>query len=103
MTESDKQSAISVLEKQAGILQILVYLYEKQNGQKVNIAELVSNIKASRETIGKSIKYLSKVGLLMDEYTKTFPVQHFVWLTHKGRCVAKGQVDSATELQNPKI
>lgn len=102
MSAPEKHTVISLLEKQAGLLQILVYLYEKPNGQKVNIAELVENVKASRETIGKTIKYLGKVGLLNDEYAKTFPMQHFVWLTPQGRSVAKGQVDSATELQHPK-
>jgi predicted transcriptional regulator len=99
MSETERYSAIAKLEKQAGLLQILVYLYEKTD--KIMITELTTKIDASWETVGKTIKYLKNNELIDEEYTKTFPVQHNVWLTAKGRAVAKALVDAASELQHP--
>ena len=80
---------ISVLEKQKGLLQILLYLYTHKN-EKANVTKLLKNISVSNDTLTAAILYLREQDLIKDEHVKSFPQPHEVWLTQKGVAVGKG-------------
>lgn len=98
MPQKARIMPISKLEKQAGSLQIPVYLYEHKDRGKIRISELMANVKATSETVTKAIVYLKTMGLVEDEYTRTFPQQHLVWLTDKGEEVARMLSDVSKKL-----
>jgi Mn-dependent DtxR family transcriptional regulator len=99
MQKENNVLPIAPLEKQ-GALQILVYLYEKQ--EKANITEIAENVKSSRETILSTIELLRKTSLVKDEQSVKFPYAHTVWLTEKGREVAKHFLAASHILQRPE-
>ena len=60
-----------------------------KKGEKMNMSEVAkaSNIN-NRNTLMRSIDHLEELGLVDSEYTSSWPLQRFVWLTEKGKKVA---------------
>ena len=95
-------SSIAKLEK-AGALQILVYLRQNtKEGEKTQITQIARNTKAASETVKATIHYLAQNELVNEEYAKTFPRQHLVWLTPKGATVAQHLLEAAAALNQPE-
>ena len=91
--------SIDILEHPA-ILQILVYLYDKD---KVNRKELKENITRSMKTIYKALDVLRELGLIkeMERLGEHGEIgkEHLTWLTVKGQFIAKRFVEAEQKLQ----
>jgi len=76
--------SVITLER-TGAAQILLYLYVHKDKGEINITELTQNIKATRETILRTVTYLTKDSLLTETTMSAFPFEHKVKLTEKGK------------------
>ena len=85
--------------ERAGALQILNYLYENKGKRK--ITDIVKNVKATSETVKATITFLTQNSLTQEEKSKTFPYQHWVWLTPKGEAAAQ-HLQPFLDALNPK-
>lgn len=102
MPTKRKESIISPLEnleKKAGSLQILVYLYTQRSKGKINISDIQESITAAQETVKTTINYLALKGYLNHEKIKSYPPQHLVWLTPLGEIVAERLLSIAHSLR----
>jgi hypothetical protein len=80
--------SIAKLER-AGALQILVYLCKNVDKGKLKITDITKNVKASIETVNAAVTWLKENSLCEEEWVKSFPPMHLVWLTPKGAEVAQ--------------
>lgn len=100
--QTRKESAIvplETLEKKAGTLQILVYIYTQRDKGKVNITNIQDSINVAKETAKTTIEYLILKGYLEHEKVKSYPPQHLIWLTEKGLKVAEKLLSVAHSLR----
>jgi DNA-binding HxlR family transcriptional regulator len=88
MPSLDVESIVTL--ERTGAAQILLYLYIHRDSGETNITELTQNIKATRETILRTIDYLATDNLIIETIMQAFPFQHKVKLSEKG--IAAGQL-----------
>lgn len=101
MSQKEKKTtAIRKLER-TGALQVLVYLCRNSDKGKIKITDIIKNVKASIETVNAVVTWLKQNGLCEEEYVKTFPPMHLVWLTKQGLEVAQHLVPVADLLFEP--
>ncbi len=104
MLKKGQLLSLAKLER-AGALQILVYLYQNsEKSEKTQITEIIKGVKAASETVMATIKHLALIELINEAHVKSFPRQHLVWLTPKGKIVAQhlSEVASALHLPEPQ-
>lgn len=97
-----KNSAVDsiITLERTGAAQILLYLYIHQDKGEINITDLTKNIKATRETILRTIEYLNIDGLITETIMQAFPFEHKIKLSAKGSAAGQLLCELAQALQS---